>query len=145
MLDRDAIADLIPQRGASCLLERLLGWSGRDILCTSLTHLAPANPYRRAGRLGALAGIEYGLQAAALHGAVTGGFRRQPAGRVAALRDIRVAVVRLDDPGFGPLVISARLEAADARGLAYAFAVAAADQRFLLGGRALIARGEAGR
>lgn len=138
-LDRAGIAALIPQAGASCLLERLLRWDAGSILCASRTHLDPANPYRRAGTLGALVGIEYGLQAAALHGAMAAGGRRQPAGRVAALREVRIALTRLDDPAVGTLAVTSTLEAAEASGLAFSFCLTAEDGRFLLGGRALIA------
>jgi predicted hotdog family 3-hydroxylacyl-ACP dehydratase len=70
MLSREQIVALVPHQGAMCLLDRVLRWSAEDIVCGASSHLLPDNPLRRDGRLGAICGIEYGLQAAALHGAL---------------------------------------------------------------------------
>ncbi|HUN39907.1 MAG TPA: hypothetical protein VMU81_06430 [Acetobacteraceae bacterium] len=70
MLTREQILGLIPHQGTMCLLDRVLGWSAAEISCIAISHLAPDNPLRRDGQLGAICGIEYGLQAAALHGAL---------------------------------------------------------------------------
>jgi predicted hotdog family 3-hydroxylacyl-ACP dehydratase len=147
MLDRAAILRLIPHQGAMCLLDRVAGWTARAIDCTAVSHLAPDNPLRRNGRLGAVACIEYGLQAACLHGALTGG-GAQPAGYLAALRDVRLRCDRLDDPAIGALLVHAALELHQAGGMIYRFSVAAAppaaaaaaaaDGAVLLDGRASI-------
>jgi len=73
MLTREHILGLIPHQGTMCLLDRVLDWSAGEIVCAASSHLAPDNPLRRDGRLGAICGIEYGLQAAALHGALVRG------------------------------------------------------------------------
>ena len=73
MLARSGIAALIPQQGAMCLLDGVLSWDAAGIACRAVSHLDPANPLRQHGRLGAICGIEYGLQAAALHGALSAG------------------------------------------------------------------------
>ena len=89
-LDRDAIARLVPHAGAMCLLDRALSWDAEGIACEADRHRDPANPLRRDGRLPAICGVEYALQAMALHGALLapGGAAAQPAGYLSSLRDV---------------------------------------------------------
>ena len=133
-----ALAALVPHRGAMCLLERVLSWDEAGIVCGATSHLRPDNPLRRNGRLAALCGAEYAMQAAALHGALLDGGICQKAGRVAALRDLRLSVDRLDDTAFGELRVSALLHHREAGGLLYRFDVAASEGRVLVSGRAAI-------
>ena len=132
------IAVLVPHAGAMVLLDRVEAWDGGAILCRATSHLDPANPLRRAGRLAACCGLEYAMQAAALHGALRGG-GAQPAGYAAALRGVVLHADRLDDPALGDLRIEARLERQEAAGLIYALLVTAADGTLLVSGRASIA------
>jgi predicted hotdog family 3-hydroxylacyl-ACP dehydratase len=137
MLNRARILELIPHQGTMCLLDEVAGWSDAAITCRTRSHLSPDNPLRRHGGLDGVCGIEYGLQAAALHGAlVTGG--RQPAGYLAALRSVEIHAGRLDDPALGALEVTAALELRDAGGLIYGFHVRSADGAALLNGRATI-------
>ena len=138
MLTRPEIAALVPHAGAMCLLDQVLSWDAENILCSARSHLDPHNPLRRAGRLAAVCGLEYGLQAAALHGALRDG-RPQPAGYVAALRDVVLHVSRLDDPAHGELRVVAALEQAETAGLLYAVRVDAEHGALLVTGRAVIA------
>jgi predicted hotdog family 3-hydroxylacyl-ACP dehydratase len=138
MLDRARILALIPHQGAMCLLDTMMSWDREHIVCGSRSHLDPAHPLRRDGRLGAVCGVEYGLQAAALHGALCAGGVPQPAGYVAALRGVEFDVTRLDDPAFGALRIEADLEASSPAGLIYAFRVLAASGASLLAGRGTV-------
>ena len=138
MLTRIEIAALVPHAGAMCLLDRVLAWSADDILCAARSHLDPENPLRRAGRLAALCGLEYALQAAALHGALRDG-RPQPAGYAASLRDVTLHADRLDDPAHGELRVAATLEQAESGGMLYALRVAAEGGAPLVDGRAAIA------
>jgi predicted hotdog family 3-hydroxylacyl-ACP dehydratase len=93
------IRTLIPHSGAMCLLDEVVQWNDRSIVCITSTHRDPANPLRRAGRLSALHALEYGAQAAAVHG----GLRARsagataPPGYLAALRNARLHASRLDD------------------------------------------------
>jgi predicted hotdog family 3-hydroxylacyl-ACP dehydratase len=134
-----ALAALVPHAGAMCLLGSVLSWDAAGILCSATSHLAVDNPLRRAGRLAAVCGAEYAMQAAALHGALLDSGARQPAGRVAALRGVRLLVPYLDDPAFGALGISAQLQHREAGGLLYSFTLTAADGRRLVSGRAAVA------
>lgn len=147
MLDRAGIAARIPHAGAMCLLHRVLDWDAAGVRCAARSHLDPDHPLRWDGRLGVLCGVEYAMQAAALHGALRGvrGALRggdtvaRPPGRLAALRDLVLHADRLDAPEYGELRIEARLEREEASGAIYAFRVAAADGRVLLTGRGTVA------
>ena len=134
-----ALAALVPHSGAMCLLGSVLSWDAAGILCSATSHLAADNPLRRAGRLAAVCGAEYAMQAAALHGALLDGGARQPAGWVAALREVRLLVAYLDDPAFGALRVGAQLQHREAGGLLYGFHLTAADGRPLVSGRAAVA------
>ncbi len=138
MLDRARIAALIPHQGAMCLLDALVRWSQSDIVCTARSHLDRANPLRRDGLLAAVCGIEYAMQAAALHGALRDGAPQRP-GYVASARDVALSVARLDDPDIGVLQVEADLLQADAAALLYGFRLLSAQGGELLRGRATIA------
>jgi len=137
MLNRARILELIPHQGTMCLLDEVAEWSDTAITCRSRSHLSPDNPLRRHGSLNGVCGIEYGLQAAALHGALVAG-DRQPAGYLAALRSVEIQADRLDDASLGALEVTAALELRDAGGLIYGFRIRSADGAGLLNGRATI-------
>lgn len=132
---RAAIAALVPHQGAMCLLERVRSCDAAGIACASATHGDPANPLRRDGMLPAVCGVEYALQAMALHGALTDGAAQGP-GFLAALSGVAMAAGRLDDVA-GELLVTATALARESRGFIYGFEVVG-DGRVLLSGRATI-------
>ena len=98
-VDQTEIRTLIPHTGSMCLLERVIEWDDRAIICISNTHRDPENPLRREGHLSAVHAFEYGAQAAAVHGGLrarAGGQTAGP-GYIAAFRDARVYVNALDE------------------------------------------------
>ncbi len=135
-LGRGAIADLVPHGGAMCLLDRALSWDVEVIACEADRHRDPANPLRREGRLPAICGVEYALQAMALHGALLAEGAAQPAGYLSSLRDVSLGAARLDTVA-GPLGVRARALATETGGFIYRFEVEG-DGRILLAGRAAI-------
>lgn len=137
-LDRDGIASLIPHQGGMCLLDRAETWTPRALHATARSHLNPHNPLRRDGRLGIVCGAEYGLQAAALHGALLTAAAAARRGYVASLSLERIRAARLDDPSFGLLNIRVSLELDDPGGTIYGFTLHTADGRLLLEGRGSI-------
>ena len=139
MIQGTDLAALIPHAGAMVLLDSVVRWDAGGIRCASRSHLEAGNPLRRAGRLAAICGVEYALQAAALHGALLAGGVAQRAGYVARLREVALHADRLDDAGFGALTVEARLERQEANGMLYALHVTAADGRPLVTARASIA------
>jgi predicted hotdog family 3-hydroxylacyl-ACP dehydratase len=127
-ISKAEIRTLIPHSGSMCLLDSVIEWNDRSIVCTSNTHRDPANPLRRDERLSAVHAFEYGAQAAAVHG----GLRARsvgltaPPGYLATLRDARLHVMRLDD-----IVSSLRIYAhrlfGDAANTVYECQVSAGD------------------
>jgi predicted hotdog family 3-hydroxylacyl-ACP dehydratase len=138
VIGAEALRALLPHAGKMCLLDEVSEWSAESIACRATSHLAPDNPLRRAGVLATICGAEYGLQAAALHGALRDGGRRQPAGYLSGLVLTHIGAARLDDAAFGRLRIAARIELADRRGLIYGFSLQAEDGQRLLDGRGTI-------
>lgn len=132
---RQAVARLIPHQGGMCLLDRVTACDAEGIACASTTHRDPANPLRRDGALPALCGLEYALQAMALHGALTDG-RPQGMGFLAALAGVEIETGRLDGIP-GDLRVTATALARESRGSIYGFEVEG-DGRRLLGGRATV-------
>lgn len=144
MIHGAALAALVPHAGRMVLLDAVVRWEGGRLLCRSRSHLDPGNPLRRDGRLPAVCGAEYGLQAAALHGAMLAGGVAQRAGYVARLRDVALRVPYLDEAAFGVLGVEAVLEHSEAGGMVYALVVSGNDGRALVTCRASIALPGAG-
>ncbi len=119
------------------LLDSIEHWDQGKIICRAHSHLDPANPLRRQGRLPAICALEYALQAAALHGALRAGGVAQAAGYVASLRDVRLATTQLDDPA--PLRVQAQLEAEEQFGMIYALIISTEAGTPLVTARASIA------
>jgi predicted hotdog family 3-hydroxylacyl-ACP dehydratase len=134
-----ALAPLLPHAGAMVLLDRLVHWDAAGVRCTTGAHLSDTNPLRRAGRLSAICGVEFALQAAALHGALLAGGVAQRAGYVARLRETVCHVNYLDDAAFGALTIEAHLERQEARGMLYRLVVQSESGQALVGARASVA------
>jgi predicted hotdog family 3-hydroxylacyl-ACP dehydratase len=99
LVNKSEIRKLIPHSGGMCLLDGVIQWDDESIVCVSNTHRDPSNPLRNNGQLSAVHALEYGAQAAAVHG----GLRARSAGAtappayLAALRDAHLHVVRLDN------------------------------------------------
>ncbi len=133
-LNRAWIAQNIPHHGRMCLLDEVVEWDAQSIRCRSATHRLPDNPLRSHGRLGICCGIEYAAQAMAVHGALAAGAGkvRPEAGFLAALRDVRFHVVRLDDIQTD-LICEAAVVAGDHDRALYEFALQSAARRLMTG------------
>lgn len=131
-VSRADIAALIPHQGAMCLLEAVTSCSATRIVCTTRSHLAPDNPLRRDGQLAAVHLCEYGAQAMALHGALTGAGMGRP-GWLVSLREVELAVAVVAEE---MLTVSAQCLQVGAAGLQYEFAVHGVSQ--LATGRATV-------
>ncbi|OBS09418.1 hypothetical protein [Acidihalobacter prosperus] len=140
LIGRAAIAALIPHADDMCLLESVSAWDDSRIACHSRTHLNPANPLRRAGRLGCVHGIEYAAQAAAVHGALLAqrAGRSLAAGRLAAVRDIDWMPGGLDD-GRASLDIEAERLIATGGSFIYGFKVSTNGHTLICGRLSVIA------
>jgi predicted hotdog family 3-hydroxylacyl-ACP dehydratase len=133
------IADLVPHAGKMCLLETIVHWDDSHVVASTSTHLDPANPLRRDGRLDSINLCEYGAQAMAVHGGLLAQREGRPArpGFLVSLRDVWVAGA---DAGAGatPLVVVARRVHGDPAGWQYDFEVSRDGQK-LASGRATVA------
>ncbi len=137
-MNRERLLQLIPHAGRMCLLDRVTAYSDHDIECTTGTHRDPDNPLRRDGQLSALHLVEYAAQAMAAHGALLADSIAQP-GMLAALRDIRLHVDRIDTLD-ADLTVYATRRLAQRDGSLYDFSVHAGE-RLLCEGRIAIALG----
>ncbi|GAB6854110.1 hypothetical protein [Asaia astilbis] len=101
MLTRHQISDLIPHKGALCLLDRVEAWSQHDITCITNPLARDDNPLRRLdGAIGTATLIEVAAQAMALHSrliAETGTAPRP--GFLVSVRDIRLDAPVLNQSG----------------------------------------------
>ena len=140
-LQRRWLEQHIPHQGRMCLLDEVLGWDLTQIRCRASSHRLTDNPLRGRGQLAAVAGIEYAGQAMAAHGALMAGLLHQPVqnGYLASVRNLRLAVLRLDDLA-GDLEVRAQRLAGDDGTALYEFSLHSRDQE-LLSGRAGIVFG----
>jgi predicted hotdog family 3-hydroxylacyl-ACP dehydratase len=137
VLDHGWIAARIPHQGDMCLLDRVVDWSEAHIACAAISHVAPLNPLRAEGRLGAANGIEYAAQAMAVHGALLAGSDSSPrAGYLTSVRGVTLHADRLDDLA-GELDVRAERLSGDSNNILYQFSVSHAG-RCLLEGRAAV-------
>lgn len=133
LLDRDAIAARIPHAGPMVLLDTVVASDAEHLHARTESHRRTDNPLRRDGRLHAIAGSEYGAQAAAVHGPLQAGpeATARP-GMIVSLRDLSWTRARLDDID-GQLEVRATCLMADTRQLAYAFTLAHAGTTLVTG------------
>ena len=135
MLDRDAIKKLVPHGGDMVLIDRVVRWTTREIVCRADTHGDPKNPLRCNSCLPALSGIEYGAQAMAIHGTLIAG-NQVRTGLLGGLRNLVCHVERLDDVA-GRLRVQASLLYGQQDGYVYEFALQS-DTGTLLEGQATV-------
>ncbi len=136
ILDRDAIAAMIPHAGEMCLLEAITAHDARCITARATSHRAPDNPLRRNDCLPVEAGIEYAAQAMAVHGGLAAGEGPPRRGFVAVINRVEWQCQRLDDLDAELLIHAEALQSmADSRN--YAFSLSCND-RTLLEGEAMV-------
>ena len=135
-LDRQWLLAHLPHAGRMNLLDHIVSWDATTIAARAIAHRDADHPLRRGGCLPITAGIEYGAQTAAAHGAATSG-ARSPAGFIASLRGVAFHAPRLDD-ALEPLDIVAEQMGESPAGVLYRFEVSAA-RRMLVEGRLAVA------
>lgn len=129
----------LPHQGAMSLLSEIVGWDEQKLHARADNHRALDHALRRAMQLPATAGIEYGAQAAAAHGALAS---QAPsgAGMIAAVRSVRFHVARLDDIA-GDLDVNVEQLGGGAAGVMYRFVVSSSGKP-LVEGRVTVAFGK---
>lgn len=131
---REWLLASLPHQGAMNLIESVVDWDDARLNARASNHRDARNPLRRGAMLSAMAGIEYGAQAAAAHGALIG---QAGAGMIASVRSVRFHVDRLDDAG-EVLAIHAEQLGGGAGGVLYRFEVSS-EGRVLVEGRVTVA------
>jgi predicted hotdog family 3-hydroxylacyl-ACP dehydratase len=127
------VAGLIPHQGAMCLLDTVESWNETGIVCRASSHRRAENPLQNGVGLRGSCAIEYGAQAIAAHaGLMQGGGSRARTGFLAALRDVTVWVVRLDDIE-DALTVRADVVLRQETGQVYEITVTAGSQTILTG------------
>lgn len=129
LIDRAAIAKLVPHAGRMLLLDGVVAWDEHAIECVATSHRRRDHPLAGEGGLAAVHAFEYGAQAAAVHGGLLAqarGTRARP-GYLAALREATLAATRLDSLPEALTIRAVRL-ARDERTLIYRLAIAAGDR-----------------
>ena len=143
ILPKSDWSTLIPHAGAMCLLDEVVAWDEAAIHARARSHARDDNPLRSDGQLRALHLAEYGAQAMAIHGGLLA--RAQGAvaapGYLVSLRDVELAVARIDDFGEALDVHAQRLLAGDGH-WQYEFRLEHAG-RVLARGRAAVIAGAA--
>ena len=129
MLTRKDIVALLPHGDNMVLLDRVVRFDGNTIQCTTESHRDANNALRVNGVLPALAGVEYGAQAMALHGALASAPRPAPAkpGPLAALREIELFCRRLDSYD-DEITVGASLLATHRNTARYSFVLSVGEQ-----------------
>jgi predicted hotdog family 3-hydroxylacyl-ACP dehydratase len=137
MIERAAIARLIPHSGTMCLLDRVVDWNAISLTAQATSHRDRDNPLRTENRLGVLCGLEYAAQAMAVHGGLTAAKDAvPPQGFLASVRDVACHVDRLDTIERELQVYVAQLLSEGNR-VIYQFRIEG-DHRALLSGRAAV-------
>ena len=137
LIDKDAIAAVIPHSGNMCLLDGVLEYDAQHIRCISSSHRNPDNPMRSNNELSALCGIEYAAQAMAVHGVYGGQIHHKPrSGFLVSLRDVSCKTMRLDTL-LDNLIINAEKLMGDETRVMYQFSIHAADTE-IISGRATV-------
>lgn len=96
-MNQAEICARIPHSGSMCLLAGVEDWNDSAIHCIAVSHRDTHNPLRSHDQLHAVCGVEYAAQAMALHGALLAADDAGPSmGFLASVRDLRLAVARLD-------------------------------------------------
>lgn len=132
--------ELIPHRGAMCLLDALVDWDAKHLHARANSHRDPTNPLRSDGLLRGVHLCEYGAQAMAIHGGLLARAARRAAvpGLLVSLHAVSLQVERIDDLG-GALDVFVEQLLDGGSSWQYAFRVTHAGAP-LADGRAAVAR-----
>jgi len=132
-LDADAIYRRIPHAGAMRLLDEVVFWDGKAIVCLATSHMDRDNPLRERGALSNVHALEYAAQAVAVHASLINGGVPLQRVYIATFRQIDMKVDLLDRMTQGPLEIRAQVHAANAGTANYTFTVSCAGAALACG------------
>lgn len=125
LLDRAAIERCVPHAGAMLLLDSVTQWDSAHIVCSAQPP-GTDHPLARQGCVSSVAAIEYGAQAAAVHGFLIEQPSLHRPGVLAKLTDVQLHVSHIPSD-LGALRVNARLLSRVAEGCLYEFDVQSVD------------------
>lgn len=132
-LTKAEIEARLPHAGDMCLLDRVVSWEAKKIVCEASTHQRQDNPLRTKAGLQAIHGVEYAAQAAALHMNLVNAGGQSQQGFLGALKSCELFVDRLDDLD-SPLLVSAEPLFVDkTSGAFYTFTITNGEEALLKG------------
>jgi len=139
LFDHDSLCELIPHSGSMCLLNKITSWDENSICCEANDIHTATHPLRHRGKFTALAMLELGAQAMAVHGGVLARKESKPVkpGYLAAIRNARFHLTIADATETKPLLIEATRLHGDERGQLYEFSIHQ-DSKLLLTARATV-------
>jgi len=134
MIKRDELCRRIPHSGNACLLNRVLEWDKKLIICEADSHQDKCNPLRGGGVLTSVAAIEYGAQAMAVHGSLLSAKDEstEQLFYLVAAHEVEFRVNWLHDINH-PLTIRAERLIGDANGMIYQFTLYALSHLLVQG------------
>lgn len=142
LMDRRAIADLIPHGAGMCMLDELVRWDSDSIDCVSRSHQRSDNPLLHHGVLHCACLLEYCAQAAALHGALLQPDQgRASLAYLGAVKNLELLADRVD-PAAELLTIAARCVLNNSDGSIYLVTASSSRQLLLRGRIVLVMAGE---
>ncbi len=111
LIDKKTLCGLIPHSGSMCLLESVESWDKSGIKCVASNIHDPDHPLRFQGKFTALAALELGAQAMAVHGGLLAncGDETISQGYLAALRNVTLGRMTLDQVTAPILIDASRL------------------------------------
>lgn len=133
-LSHAQIAALIPHSGSMCLLDAVQHWTETEIVCTTRSHLQKPHPLWNKTGLSSVHAVEYGAQAAAVHGGLLAQALGQHAapGYIVQIKDVELNAGCLDliQEEF---IVRAQKLLASAQGWIYQFSLSTATREWVQG------------
>lgn len=135
------VDELLPHAGNSRLIRRIIGWDERRIECEGRPPADPDHPLRCNGRVEAVAAVEYGAQAMAIHGTLGAGGERPRLGFLVSVHDLTLVLEHLDDIE-APLRVNAECVLTMGERVSYEFTVSSGSAPIASGRANVSLRGE---
>ncbi|VAW90119.1 hypothetical protein MNBD_GAMMA17-1644 [hydrothermal vent metagenome] len=141
LITRAELEQMIPHGSQMCLLDEVVEWDQKNIVCKASSHRYTDNPLRADGRLGGMTLVEYGAQAAAIHVAlIQQGFKAPQSAYLGAIKELILSKDFIEEIE-GSLSVKADCLMNSMDGAIYSIQVTSADQ-MLIEARISLLQGE---
>ena len=133
LISKNDLYQLLPHRGTMCLLDSVLHWDMKTIVCAASSHRDYSNPLRRPEGVETICGLEYAAQTMGVHIGLTNCSNRGTAiGYLGSIKTLKVYVPYLDVFN-GNLEICSEKKFFQETGFIYTFIIRAEDKDLLKG------------